>query len=1420
MPQTEEKVTKKEFEKTIKDLLDLNDDNLKNIKVDGKPLGQIIKEQNDKINELEQENTKLKQEKVDKEKMIEILKDVFGEKNFEKDKEGKVKYTGTAGSNTSTSSPAGPIESKPSEPSAPTEAQIEEQAWETFFTGKSITDKEAWKLRSGLKAAEAKGVWDNGWQDLTTNITNLGSKQMTYTSNGQTTDNVELLKHQKDELDKVHKLIDEISKETDLTKLVKEENISTAYAESKVPIARSYVKVKELRGNKVKELFKKAFEQPTSSGLSDEQIELWRTTTGTGLSGNGTEERKAFDNQWKNPDDIKNKQISAYSSNKKETKNIDVLKVNKSELDKVHDILVEIDTKKTFFELPVNYKGEKHKIADLNYSQLPDNTKKVIADAIQNQRNTFIYKVNVENNENKGDGLTPQSLTDALKEITTNKKEPQKYGSMTADFLTNFLKASDLKTNEVNDKGELLLDKQKNPITKPVKIEGNTIEDLDEPNEALYGVDKDGNPRSWLQYQGAFKLPKEMTDEEDALDLKTKGIKLLEHFYKENNYDPNKPTFCNFVEKDEKKDIPVQPKLIDGKPNPEAGAPIDKSGLLAIATGVGKTTKTINCLVNGGQRNVVLICPTGALCASAADHHAGWLQTWGCVVHKELLMKDGKPVMEEVENPITKEKEMVQRFKSHGTYPVKLNDLVYYENNKGEVQGSKGLSVLETWALLSFLTRKLWSTKQKGEKKSGMELVLERIKIMKSDQWIEVEKERVNEKGEKVKVKVKELAPGTGKESYTKWVAEAVSKFIPKGTIIVFDEAHFGQADYQTLIKQVIFLTKEMGFEVLKMSATFKGIPFSSTSTFPRKNLYMSSIIPKFKLGGEEINLDELLKKNKLWLFLPDAERGLNDAQKKLLKDHDIAHVVFNQPFEKFCESISFGMPPSSLMIVDGSKEMGFTPDIDIVVLANITETSNLKTNWEYSTPNSSWISLASFAQQIGRAARIKNGMAITVSKELEEFVIKPEVSVYVIQAALSADSGALVKMKAAGFNDVNHLRGSIALATEENRKWGLYPAELVVGASDGTAAFPKWGKAKQSFRVDRVLMEKHDGIWEAPKLDKKSAKDIMDLMISTYIKQRKSAEGKKGEKNYKGPNNFPYILNVEMKSSLIEAYGLDPQDVKKVLNGIIEERLKELEVINKIEFKADEKAIFEEVVSLYRLALGVEAGKGVTVSKEVGDDKKEFWVMRIKYAPVQTRTLGITEKVEELQTIRVLLYKHNLQLYENEVGEEVRQVLEKNTLEGYQDIITRLQSSRLGNILIAHMGHSNAMNLVFEMQAAMKKILTKKKNLPEMTEQQKVLCNDLYQKFEQKMDDFNLRDFKDYSVDLGYSSGYQSIKTELDAISDFNQYQQRIKELTTQLYQKANEQAVKDGNAVEEIPAELASDNNYQAQILDTSKK
>jgi hypothetical protein len=75
------------------------------------------------------------------------------------------------------------------------------------------------------------------------------------------------------------------------------------------------------------------------------------------------------------------------------------------------------------------------------------------------------------------------------------------------------------------------------------------------------------------------------------------------------------------------------------------------------------------------------------------------------------------------------------------------------------------------------------------------------------------------------------------------------------------------------------------------------------------------------------------------------VEKGLNEKQIDVLKKYDLSHVIFNQPFEKFCESISFGMPPSTAMCVDGSKEMGFTPDIGVVITTNIMETSNLQTN-------------------------------------------------------------------------------------------------------------------------------------------------------------------------------------------------------------------------------------------------------------------------------------------------------------------------------------------------------------------------------------------------------------------------------------------------------------------------------------------
>ena len=135
-------------------------------------------------------------------------------------------------------------------------------------------------------------------------------------------------------------------------------------------------------------------------------------------------------------------------------------------------------------------------------------------------------------------------------------------------------------------------------------------------------------------------------------------------------------------------------------------------------------------------------------------------------------------------------------------------------------------------------------------------------------------------------------------------------------------------------------------------------------------------------------------------------------------------------------------------------------------------------------------------------------------------------------------------------------------------------------------------------------------GSYESPKIDPQVAKDIMDVMAATYIKKPRAADEETPA------NRFPFEINVEMKSSLIKEYGLDPQDVKKVLNGTIEARRKEIEAErikrgnpnpDPVVFNANEEDLFHETVSLLRLALGVEPGKNLTVGEEKDKDGKSF---------------------------------------------------------------------------------------------------------------------------------------------------------------------------------------------------------------------
>jgi hypothetical protein len=135
--------------------------------------------------------------------------------------------------------------------------------------------------------------------------------------------------------------------------------------------------------------------------------------------------------------------------------------------------------------------------------------------------------------------------------------------------------------------------------------------------------------------------------------------------------------------------------------------------------------------------------------------------------------------------------------------------------------------------------------------------------------------------------------------------------------------------------------------------------------------------------------------------------------------------------------------------------------------------------------------------------------------------------------------------------------------------------------------------------------MSKHLGTYKVPKLEPDMARDIMDTMIANYIKQPKQADKKTGL------NNFPYEVNVRMESDLIGDYGLTADRVKQVLNGIVQQRLDEIEISqqenDKKVFKAEEKLLFEEASALYKLALGTVVGKNIIVGKEKGDDGKEF---------------------------------------------------------------------------------------------------------------------------------------------------------------------------------------------------------------------
>src|SRR6266487_851636 len=109
------------------------------------------------------------------------------------------------------------------------------------------------------------------------------------------------------------------------------------------------------------------------------------------------------------------------------------------------------------------------------------------------------------------------------------------------------------------------------------------------------------------------------------------------------------------------------------------------------------------------------------------------------------------------------------------------------------------------------------------------------------------------------------------------------------------------------------------------MSATFKGKPFSITSSYKIEN----TLVKGFNSSDDET----LYKNGKTLIFLNNTK--LTPNQKKILEapENNVPYVIFDRSNSAAAEGISFGMPKGCLLIVDPEYEMGFTFDADTAII-------------------------------------------------------------------------------------------------------------------------------------------------------------------------------------------------------------------------------------------------------------------------------------------------------------------------------------------------------------------------------------------------------------------------------------------------------------------------------------------------------
>jgi hypothetical protein len=129
--------------------------------------------------------------------------------------------------------------------------------------------------------------------------------------------------------------------------------------------------------------------------------------------------------------------------------------------------------------------------------------------------------------------------------------DAKNYEQVNTKVINAFLKA-DMGIREMNQSLDEQIKNEKDP-TKKQALEVQKIlqpgcgyEDLDQPNEKLYGTNEEGEPNSWLMSKGGYTLPDDVVEFEEKLPKEKRGSALLEFFYskskdgKNRDFDPQK----------------------------------------------------------------------------------------------------------------------------------------------------------------------------------------------------------------------------------------------------------------------------------------------------------------------------------------------------------------------------------------------------------------------------------------------------------------------------------------------------------------------------------------------------------------------------------------------------------------------------------------------------------------------------------------------------------------------------------------------------------------------------------------------------------------------------------------------------------------------------------------------------------------